>query len=73
MRAILFMAIAFLISLSFWCGINHGLKNCMDCGALEQQVIILKTANSSISWTLANEQRKTAAFQEVIKMNMGKK
>jgi len=71
MKPILSIAIAFLFALFFWCGAKYGLRNCMDCGALKQQVIILETANSSISWSLANEQRKNSAFQEVIEMNMG--
>ena len=66
MKSTIAIAIAFLFALCFWCGTKYGLKNCMDCGALKQQVVILKTLNTSQGWYLADEQRKNAAFHEYI-------
>jgi len=71
MKSILSIAVAFLIALAFWCGVKHERKNASNCSHLQQQVTILKTINSSTEWYLADEQRKNAAFLEVIE-GMGK-
>ena len=73
MRSATFIAAAFLIALSFWCGTNYGIsKTTPDCSEYQQQIEILSTLNSSQEWYIADEKRKNAAFLEVIEMEMEK-
>ena len=68
MKTTIAIATAFLIALSFWCGTEYGLKNCIDCSDLQQQVSILTTYKTSQEYYIADEKRKNAAFLEVIEM-----
>lgn len=74
MKPILSIAVALLIALSFWGGVRYGKRQThTDCSHYKRQVEALQTVNGSVAWSLANEQRKNVAFQEVIEMNMGEK
>lgn len=74
MKTILTITTAFIIALSFWGGVRYGkIITYTDCSHYKRQVEALQTVNSSVAWSLANEQRKNVAFREVIEMNMGEK
>ena len=70
-EVIIFTAI---IPITFWMGTLNNKTSCTQyqdkVQKLQQEITILKTKNSAMEWQLADERRKQAAFEEIVRMNM---